>query len=343
MSEYGRKTYVEVIYEGKNISKVLTDDLKAFSYKDNINSCDEISITVLDRDEKWLKDWITLKGDEITAKIITEDKGKKSTLDCGTFFLDDKDFGQGWFQFKGISIDITSTMKNEEKTKMWTKTSLKKIAQTIATQEKLAYKFTGKDVSIAQAQQKNQSNGGFLQQICVQHGFSVKIIKKTLYVAELSDLESLEADLIIEKAYCNQDWKINETDNDTYTKCIIEYKDPVLAKKVKGEASIKRLGYKKEPEKSFKITDSQGVKGKTVEEINKQLNKIASGKLREKNQEELSVSLSLMGNTKIVSGRTLRLKGWGQYDNYKYIILSAEHSYGDGYRVSVEARRCLNI
>lgn len=342
MSEYGRRAWVEVSYEGKNISSVLTNDLKAFSYKDNINACDEISITVLDRGEKWLKDWITLKGDEITAKIITLDKDVKSTLDCGTFYLDDKDFGQGWFQFKGISVDITSTMKNEEKTKMWTKTSLKKIGQTIATQEKLAYKFTGKDVSIAQAQQK-ASNGGFLQQICVQHGFSVKIIKKTLYIAELSDLESLEADIVIEKAYCSENWKINETDNDTYTKCIIEYKDPILAKKVKGEASIKRLGYKKEPEKTFKITNSLGVKGKTVEEINKQLNKIASGKLREKNQEELSISLSLMGNTKIVSGRTIKIKGWGQYDQYKYVILSAEHSYGDGYRVNIEARRCLNI
>ena len=42
-----------------------------------------------------------------------------------------------------------------------------------------------------------------------------------------------------------------------------------MAKKVIGEASIKRLGYKKEPEKTFKITNSLGVKGKTVEEINK--------------------------------------------------------------------------
>ncbi len=40
--EYGRRSYVEVAYEGKNITQTLTNDLKAFSYKDNINACDEV-------------------------------------------------------------------------------------------------------------------------------------------------------------------------------------------------------------------------------------------------------------------------------------------------------------
>lgn len=341
--EYGRRSYVEVAYEGKNITQTLTNDLKAFSYKDNINACDEISITVMDRGNKWLKDWVALKGDEITAKIVKVENGKKTTLDCGNFYLDDKDFGEGWFQFKGISVDITSTMKNEEKTKMWDKTSLKKIGQSIATQEKLEYKFTGADVTIGHAEQTSQSNGGFLQQLCVQHGFSVKIIKKKLYIAELKDLESLEADITIQKEYCGEDWKISETDNDTYDSCVIEYKDVKLGKKVKGTATATRVNYKTATGKVLKISKIKGVKGSTVDEVNKQLNKIAAGKLREKNTKELKISISQIGNTELVSGRTLKISGWGQYDKYKYVILSAEHSMDNGYSVKIEARRCLDL
>lgn len=342
--EYGRRSYVEVTYEGKDITKTLTDDLTAFSYKDNINSCDEISVTVIDRASKWLKDWVTLKGDEITAKIIKVENNKKYTLDCGTFFLDDKDFGEGWFQFKAISVDITSTLKNEEKTKMWDKTTLKKIGQAIATQEKMSFKFTGTDVTINHAEQTAQSNGGFLQQLCVQHGFSVKIMKKTLYIAELSNLESLEADITIQRAYCSNDWKISETDNDTYDSCVIQYKDHKLGKKVKGSATATRMNYKAATGKVLKITKlDKAVKGSSVDEINKQLNKIAAGKLREKNTKELKISLSTIGNTNLVSGRTLKISGWGQYDQYKYVILSAEHSEDNGYRTKIEARRCLDL
>ena len=36
MSTYGRRTNVELTYEGKNITKQLSEYIKSFSYKDNI-------------------------------------------------------------------------------------------------------------------------------------------------------------------------------------------------------------------------------------------------------------------------------------------------------------------
>lgn len=306
MSTYGKKTYIELTYEGKNITEELSKDIKVFSYKDNINSVDEISITVFDRSSKWLTDWVALKGDEITANIVVVENEENKVLKCGTFYLDDKEYGKSEFTFKAISVDVTSTIKNEEKTKVWSKTTLKKIASSIASTEKYSFKFTGTDVSIQQSEQKNQSNGGFLQQLCVMHGFSIKVINKTIYVSELSNLESLEADITIEKVYCN-DWKISETDNDTYDKCVIEYKDHKLGKKVKGSASITRPGYKANTGKTLKFSESFGASG-TYDQVVSQLNKIAAGKLREKNQDELTVSLNFMGNIKLVAGRTLKLK-----------------------------------
>ena len=137
-------------------------------------------------------------------------------------------------------------------------------------------------------------------------------------------------------------WKISETDNDTYDKCVIEYKDHKLGKKVKGSASITRPGYKANTGKTLKFSKSFGASG-TYDQVVSQLNKIAAGKLREKNQDELTVSLNFMGSIKLVAGRTLKLSGFGQYDKYKYIILSTEHKVQGGYTVGIEARRCLDI
>ena len=119
MSTYGRRTNVELTYEGKNITKQLSEYIKSFSYKDNINTLDEIAVTVFDKDENWLRDWVTLKGDEINANIIVVENGENKVLKCGTFFLDDKEFGKSEFTFKAVSVDITSSLKNEEKTKIW--------------------------------------------------------------------------------------------------------------------------------------------------------------------------------------------------------------------------------
>lgn len=341
MSTYGKRTNVELTYEGKNITKQLSEYIKSFSYKDNINTLDEIAVTVFDKDENWLRDWVTLKGDEINANIIVIENGENKVLKCGTFFLDDKEFGKSEFTFKAVSVDITSSLKNEEKTKIWSKTTLKNIASSIASAEKFSFKFTGNDLSIEKAEQKNQSNGGFLQQLCVMHGFSVKVMNKTIYVSELTALESLESEIVIEKKHCI-DWKISETDNNTYDKCIIEYKDSKLGKKVKGTASVERPGYKQNTGKTLRISENFGVTG-TFEQVTKQLNVIAAGKLREKNQDELTVSLGLTGDIQIIAGRRLTIKGFGQYDKYKYIIMSTEHKIQGGYTVSLEARRCLYL
>lgn len=53
MSTYGRRTNIELTYEGKNITKQLSEYIKSFSYKDNINTLDEIAVTVFDKDENW--------------------------------------------------------------------------------------------------------------------------------------------------------------------------------------------------------------------------------------------------------------------------------------------------
>ena len=73
----------------------------------------------------------------------------------------------------------------------------------------------------------------------------------------------------------------------------------------------------------------------------KEANELAKKKLREKNKDETSASLEVVGNPYFVAGITINIKGFGLY-NGKYIIQSAGHSVGNsGYTTSLSLRKVL--
>jgi phage protein D len=66
-----RRAYVEIIYEGKNITDNIAPDLKNFSYNDNASgTADDITIELKDNLGKWIEGWAPTKGDIINATII---------------------------------------------------------------------------------------------------------------------------------------------------------------------------------------------------------------------------------------------------------------------------------
>lgn len=342
MSKLPKLIRINVLYDGVNANTEIGSDLLEFSYKDNINSADEISLTLKDDEGLWINDWFPLKGDKLTADIEVFENNKWQTLECGDFFVDDKTFSgpPQILNLNATSIDITTQLKNENKTKIWQKTSIKKIAQAIATSHKLSFKFTGKDFEIQKAEQKEQSDGGFLQALCTSHGYGLKLIKSKLQVVELDEIESLEAVLTFEKEYMTP-YSFHDTDCDTYDKCIIQYKDTKLGKQIKGEASLKRAGYKSSTGKTYRPKQKFGVSG-TETQKKAQLNKIAASLLREKNKSELTMSFSTIGSIGIFAGRTYKISGFGYYDSIKWIITSVDHTYSSsGYKCNIEGGQCL--
>ncbi len=87
-----RKASVSVHYNGKNIDTKLADYLSAFSYTDEASGQgDDISLTINDRDRKWIKSWFPSKGDTMTATIIMKNwsvEGDTKKLSCGSFVID---------------------------------------------------------------------------------------------------------------------------------------------------------------------------------------------------------------------------------------------------------------
>lgn len=68
---------------------------------------------------------------------------------------------------------------------------------------------------------------------------------------------------------------------------------------------------------------------------------LAKKKLREKNKDEVKVSMTLPGNVLLVGGVTVALSGWGTFDG-KYFVEQAKHDVGDsGYTTKIDLRKVL--
>ena len=73
----------------------------------------------------------------------------------------------------------------------------------------------------------------------------------------------------------------------------------------------------------------------------KEAEKLAKKKLHEKNLEETSVSLTMMGNFALLASNVVTLVGFHQYDG-KYLIKQSTHDISGGYTTKVELRRIID-
>ena len=132
--------------------------------------------------------------------------------------------------------------------------------------------------------------------------------------------------------YGNSDIKrfsATATLTEIYKSCEVNYKD--------GKADEKY---------SARFEDATKETGKTLK-INQRVDnqasaeKLAKKKLREKNKDEIKISVITIGSFEYLSGSVVELKGHGFYDG-RYLIERARHKVGSAYEVSLELRKCLS-
>ena len=119
------------------------------------------------------------------------------------------------------------------------------------------------------------------------------------------------------------------TVHDIYKACHVKYKHT-----------------KKDQLIEYTFTDPNREKGLTLQ-VNEKVDsieeaeKLAKKRLHEKNLEEFSVSLTMMGNFSLLASNTVELSGWHIYDG-KYLITKSEHEIGNGYTTKIDLRRVID-
>lgn len=262
------------------------------------------------------------------------DTGKDLTLDMGTFEIDSVDMSgpPDKVTVKSTSIPYTSKLRMEKKNKAWEKISLKGIGQEIAGKNGLKLMYEASDnPTYKRKEQVQTSDIKFLQNLCHAAGMALKVTTLTIVIYDAAEYDKKPAVRTFKKGSGDIiSYKMGTKLTDTaYTSCHVSYTD---------SDSKETIEYTYTP-------NSKTGTGQTLE-VNEKVNskaeaiRLAKKRLREKNTQEYTASLKVVGDVSLVAGITVKLKGFQQFDK-KYKVTQAKHNLLDGYTVDLSLKQVL--
>lgn len=293
-----------------------------------------------------------------------EGSGTDETLDTGVFELDAVDCSgpPATITIKATSLPFSSPIRQTKKSKAWENYKLSGIANEMAANAKMAVMYlSATDPDIAREEQNEESDIAFITRIAHAQGLACKATNKNIVIFDQMTYEKMASVRTIthgDGTYSK--YKVSTSNADTqYTSCRVRYVNPqgVLiegiaktsdydadAKAKEAEAASKKTSTKTSAEQQAK--DAQEAEAQQLE-IWQAVGSIAEAKtlaekmLRMHNKFSKTCSFTVPGDTNLVAGANVDIKGFGPFDG-KYVISQAKHSIGtSGYQTTISLRNTL--
>lgn len=323
-----RQSSVMVVYNGKDITKTITDYIEGFQYVDHASgTADTISLKLNNRSGKWSGGWIPMEGDYVEATIMLTNwaaEGDNRKYKCGYFLVDDLSFSgpPSVAAIGGIATPIQSDFNVTEKSKTWKKTSVKGILTQITGDAGIDLAFSGQDYPIDELEQSNKTNQAFAYELCSSYNLAMKLYNKKMVVFDQTDYEDKQAGLTIDKTQCAS-WDIKKGMTVAYDGVSISYTDP---------KNSKTLSYQ------FMLRD-----GSRIMKINETAESLQDAEIKAKarllahNRQCQTMNLKLRGDSRYIASKCVNISGFGKLDG-KYYIDSVTHEKdaGSGYMCSLD-------
>lgn len=344
-----RRISAIIKYNNKDISFDISKYLKSISYTDNLSGeADDLQITLEDRDGLWQSTWMPEKGALLDATLQQKYwqtlSALPQSLRLGLFEIDEIT-SSGYpseVQIKAVSVPDNNTLRGTERSRSWEKAKLQVIANDIAIDAGMTLFWdTEENPVLDRAEQTEQSDLSFLYAICKDKGLALKISDKKIIVFDEAKYEAEKAKITIVKPgtvykkesgmkylFVGTGYSLRTKIRDIYAACRVSYQQGSSKSNIEATYTV------------------AGKKGKTLQ-VNEQVESVAEAlnlakkRLREKNKDEVTGSLNMLGNFVLLSGVTVNLLGFGAFDD-KYLITRASHDIGSGYTTNIDVRRCLN-
>lgn len=344
-----RRISVIIKYNNKDISVDISKYLKIISYTDNLSGeADDLQITLEDKAGLWQSTWIPEKGALLDAMLQQKYwqtlSALPQSLRLGSFEIDEIT-SSGYpseVQIKAVSVPDNNTLRGTERSRSWEKAKLQVIANDIASAAGMSLFWdTEENPVLDRAEQTEQSDLSFLYAICKDKGLALKISDKKIIVFDEAKYEAEKAKITIVKPgtvykkesgmkylFVGTGYSLRTKIRDIYAACRVSYQQGSSKSNIEATYTV------------------AGKKGKTLQ-VNEQVESVAEAlnlakkRLREKNKDEVTGSLNMLGNFVLLSGVTVNLLGFGAFDD-KYLITRASHDIGSGYTTNIDVRRCLN-
>lgn len=337
-----RRSFIKVKIAGKDITGDVSNYLKGFTYTDNLDKGDTVTLSL--NGDKWIEGWAILKGDKLEVEIGVKNwrkEGDDRVLKCGSFSIDDLSFSgvPDTMKISAISIDISKTIKGVKKDKTWENISLRKIAQEIATNVSMELFWDTKEIYIYdKVDQEKETDLELLNRLCRENGASLKVEYDKFIIFDEKTYEEKESVITLNKSsLMSYDLKCGDVDR--YDSCEVTFYDPVLGEFLKGgfEAPASKFYNTKTGKTLYKNIDT-GVTGSTKEEKESYLGDRAKLLLRDTNKNETTIKISCMGDPIYLAGNTVKIVGFGIYDDI-YLITDVTHSLDGAYKCSFNLRK----
>lgn len=344
-----RRISAIIKYNNKDISADISKYLKSISYTDNLSGeADDLQITLEDKAGLWQSKWMPEKGAFLDATLQQKYwqtlSALPQSLRFGLFEIDEMT-SSGYpseIQIKAVSVPDNNTLRGTERSRSWEKTKLQVIANDIAIDAGMTLFWdTEENPVLDRAEQTEQSDLSFLYAICKDKGLALKISDKKIIVFDEAKYEAEKAKITIVKPgtvykkesgmkylFVGTGYSLRTKIRDIYAACRVSYQQGSSKSNIEATYTV------------------AGKKGKTLQ-VNEQVESVAEAlnlakkRLREKNKDEVTGSLNMLGNFVLLSGVTVNLLGFGAFDG-RYLITRASHDIGGGYTTNIDVRRCLN-
>lgn len=345
-----RKISVKVTYDNKDISESLAPYLKSLSYTDNLSGeADDLSLKLEDKEGLWQSDWMPDMGAELTVTLTSEAWGslfeEERTLRLGLFEIDEIESSgsPSEVSLKAVSVPDANALRGVNRTRSWEEVEFKVIAQDIADGAGMELVYDSEEnPKLDRAEQTEQSDLSFLTKLCNDQGFALKISEKQIIIFDEAKYESVAPKIAIvnpgalymeekDMLYLTwvEGWRFRKKVRDIYKACHVAYQNSDTKEMIEGTFTAP-------DKKEGKTLEVKEEVGSTAE-----AEKLAKKKLREKNREEITGSFDLPGNFNLLASTTVKIIGFGEFDG-NYIIETANHDVGGGYKTSIDIRRCLD-
>lgn len=330
-----RQSSVVVKYNGKDITKTITDYIEGFQYVDNASgTADTVTLRLNNKSGKWFGSWIPIQGDyvETIIKLTNWKKeGDNRKFNCGYFLIDDLSFSgpPSIASIGGISTPINTDFNVTKKSKTWKKTSVKSILTSIASAAGVGLYFSGQDYQIEELEQSNQEDVTFAFNLCKSYNLAMKLYNKKIVVFDQTDYEKKKASFTIKRTDV-ESYSINKGMTRQYDGVTISYTD---------SKTNKTLSY------TFMLT-----KGKRIMKLNETAESLqdaeikAKAKLLEHNRQCQTINVKLKGDTKYISSKCATIEGFGKLDG-RYYIDSVTHDKeaGNGYYCTLDMHLAIVV
>lgn len=294
------------------------------------------------------------KGLRIQASITRHNwrgNGETERLDCGQFELDSvvASGPPATVTIKGTSLPYSRTIRQTKKSKSWESYTFSGIANEIADNNGMTCMFlSGTDPSYERVEQYRISDIAFLQKLCQDAGFSLKITNNIIVVFDQATYESREPVLVIKRGKEGgySKYKLSTGENNVYTSCRVRYVDPD-GNLISATAYVE--DYEEKTTENSDELDNKNKKENQCLEIRQKVSNaeeaeaLAQKMLRLYNKYEFSASFTFPFNPELLAGLVVVLEGWGAFDR-RYIIKQANHKVSNsGSTTQITLRSTLEI